>query len=482
MKEGHLNPKLEKRKIQNLNKVNYFISSMLRTHKINEVNQNLIGKEVTLCGWIDSLRVLKSVIFLVLRDRYGKVQSIISSKKDSFDKAKGLTQESCIKIKGKVKARPEGQENKEMEEQGKVEIEINELEIFNLCNNLPLDLKNENNEEDTRLENRFLDLRTKRMQENIVLRGKVISATLEFFEKQGFTYVETPILGKSTPEGARDFLVPSRKEPGKVYALPQSPQLFKQLSQVAGFDKYIQIARCFRDEDSRKDRQPEFTQIDVEMSFVEQNDVIDLIEKLMKHLFKKVLDIDLRIPFKKISYDEAMKKYGEDDPDIRKKGEDFAFCWVVDFPAFEYSEEEKRHKATHHPFTMPLIEGNNKLNFDENSKSHAYDLVLNGSEIGGGSIRIHDLEMQEKIFDILKISKKEAKEKFGFLIKALGFGAPPHGGIALGMDRLVQLMCKEENIREVIPFPKNKEGKDMMLNSPSEVSKKQLEEVGLKKK
>ncbi len=454
---------------------------MLRSHKINEVNEKLEGSEVSLCGWIDSLRVLKSVVFIVLRDKYGKVQAVISSKKDSFEKAKELTQESCVKIIGKVKKRPEGQENKEMGEQGKVEIEINDLEVFNLCNNLPLDLKNKNNDEETRLKHRFLDLRTDKMQKNIWIRSRVIEAALEFFTKEGFVYFETPILGKSTPEGARDFVVPSRNYNGEFYALPQSPQLFKQLSQVAGFDKYIQIARCFRDEDLRKDRQPEFTQIDLEMSFVEQDDVIDVIERMMKHVFKKVLDIDLKIPFQRISYDEAMKKHGRDNPDLRKNKEDnneFAFCWVVDFPAFEYSEEEKRYKSTHHPFTMPS-EGKKVT---EKSKSKAYDIVLNGSEIGGGSIRIHDLEIQEKIFDILGISKKEAEKKFGFLMKALGFGAPPHGGLALGLDRLVQIMAGEETIREVIPFPKNKVGRDVMLNAPSEISKEQLDEAGIKLK
>lgn len=451
---------------------------MLRTHKIGEVNSKLVGKKVKLCGWIDSIRVLKSVIFIVLRDRYGKVQAVISDKNNSFKEAKTLTLESCVSIEGKVKKTIIPIKSKDVFPFA--EIEISKLKIFNKCSTLPFDLRNENTE-DTRLENRFLDLRTKRMQDNMILRGKVISATLEFFEKQGFVYLETPILGKSTPEGARDFLVPSRKEPGKVYALPQSPQLFKQLSQVAGFDKYIQIARCFRDEDSRKDRQPEFTQIDVEMSFIELEDIIDLIERLMKHLFKKVLNKDIKIPFKKISYDESMKKYKRDSPDIRKKTEDFAFCWITDFPAFEYSKEEKRYKSTHHPFTQPVYK-KNKLDFNEKSKSHAYDLVLNGSEIGGGSIRIHNSEIQEKVFDILKISKSEAKKKFGFLLNALKFGAPPHGGIALGLDRLVQLMCKENNIREVIAFPKNKEAKDMMLDAPSEVSKEQLNEVGLKKK
>lgn len=454
---------------------------MIRSHKLSEVDENLEGKEVELCGWVDSIRILRSVVFIILRDRYGKVQTVISSKKQGFDEAKKLTQESCIYVKGTVKKRPEGQENPEMGNSSKVEIETTKLEIFNLCPPLPFDIKNKDTDEETRLKHRFLDLRTQRMQKNIILRGNVINSTIEFFNKQNFVYFETPELGKSTPEGARDFVVPSRNHKGKFYALPQSPQLFKQLSQISGFDKYIQIAKCFRDEDTRKDRQPEFTQIDVEMSFVEKEDIISLTEKLMKHLFKKTLDIDLKIPFKRMTYDEAMEKYGRDDPDLREEtGEEFSFCWIVDFPAFEYSEEEKRYKSTHHPFTLPIPGKKGKLDFNENSRSYAYDLVLNGSEVGGGSIRVHDSEIQEKIFNVLGLSKKEVKEKFGFLMDALKYGSPPHGGIALGMDRLVQLMAKEETIRDVIPFPKNKEAKDLMLNAPSEISKEQLDELGIK--
>lgn len=455
---------------------------MLRTHKISEVEKKLAGKKVELCGWVDSVRDFKSMVFIVLRDRYGKVQCIVPKNSKGFGDAKKVTLESSIKIVGEVKSRPKGQENKNMGKQGEVEVNVSDLNIFNLCPKLPFDIKGDP-VEDMRLKYRFLDLRTERMQKNIVLRGKITSAVLEFFEKENFVYMETPILGKSTPEGARDFLVPSRKEKGKVYALPQSPQIFKQLSQVACFDKYIQIPRCFRDEDSRKDRQPEFTQIDVEMSFIEEDDIIDVIERMLKHVFKKVLNRDIKTPFKRISYDESMKKYGRDNPDLRKNKDDvneFAFCWVVDFPTFEYSKEDKRVKSVHHPFTTPVPGKKGKLDFNEKSKSRAYDVVLNGSEIGGGSIRIHDSEVQSKVFDILKISKAEAQRKFGFLLNALKFGAPPHGGIALGMDRLVQLMAGEDNIREVIAFPKNKEAKDLMMDSPSDVYKDQLDEVGLK--
>jgi len=425
---------------------------MLRTHKLNEVNEKLSGKKVKLCGWVDVIREHGNVMFIDLRDRYGKVQSVISKKAgEEFQKAKKLTMESCIGIEGEVKLRPKGTENKELAS-GKVEIGIERIHIYSI------------------------DLRSKRMQKNILLRSAVLRAVRNFFHKEDFVEIETPILAKSTPEGARDYIVPSRNYPGKFYALPQSPQLFKQLSQIAGFDKYIQIAKCFRDEDLRSDRQPEFTQIDVEMSFIEQDDIIDVVERMIKSLFKEVLNVDVKIPFNRITYQDAIKKYKTDKPDLRKEtGEDFAFCWILDFPLFEYSDEEARYKSTHHPFTMP-----NMKDFQKNkkqAKSLAYDLVLNGVEIGGGSIRIHDADIQQQVFDVLKISKKEAQEKFGFLLNALSFGAPPHGGIAFGFDRLVAMMSGEQSIRDVIAFPKNKEAKDVMLDAPSEISKEQLKEA-----
>lgn len=449
---------------------------MLRTHKIGEIDESLVGKKVTICGWVDTIREHGSLIFLDVRDRYGKVQTVIHKKKEDFSKAKDLSVESSIQITGEVKLRPEGTINEDLKS-GKVEISIGKLEIFNKCPVLPFHINDENVGEDVRLKHRFLDLRSDSMKENILLRSEVTLNILDFFRKEGFAYIETPVLGKSTPEGARDFIVPSRKHPAKFYALPQSPQLFKQLSQVAGFDKYVQIARCFRDEDSRKDRQPEFTQVDIEMSFIEQEDIMNLLENLISYVFEKTMNIKLKTPFKRITYSEAMKKYGRDNPDLRPETkEEFAFCWVIDFPAFEWSEEEKRFKAVHHPFTQPVPEefaGENP----EKAKSFAYDLVLNGSEIGGGSIRIHDPETQQKVFEILKITKQEAEKKFGFLLSALRYGAPPHGGFAIGLDRLVQLMAKRENIREVIAFPKTSEAIDVMLDAPSEVSPEQLKEV-----
>jgi aspartyl-tRNA synthetase len=453
---------------------------MLRSHTIGEINEKLVGKKVTLCGWVDTIREHGAVTFIDLRDRYGKIQTVISKKKENFNDTKKITMESCIKIRGEVKLRPKGTENKDVSS-GKVEISIDEIEIFNLAPSLPFEINDQDLNEEIRFKYRFLDLRSDRMHRNLILRSDALKVVRDFFYNEKFIEIETPILAKSTPEGARDYIVPSRNYPGKFYALPQSPQLFKQLSQVGGFDRYIQIARCFRDEDLRSDRQPEFTQIDVEMSFVEQEDMVDLVERMIKYLFKKIMNVDLKIPFNRMSYDEAMSKYNTDRPDLRPETkEKYAFCWVLDFPMFEYNKDEKRYIAMHHPFTKPK----NLKQDKEKAKAHAYDIVLNGVEIGGGSIRIHDSELQQQVFDILKISKKEAQEKFGFLLKALSFGAPPHGGIAFGFDRLIQLLTEENSIRDVIAFPKNKEAKDVMLDSPSEISDRQLKEanISVKKK
>ncbi|HJO15058.1 MAG TPA: aspartate--tRNA ligase [Candidatus Pacearchaeota archaeon] len=449
---------------------------MLRDYNLGEVNEKLAGKKVRLCGWIDTIRAHGKVAFFDLRDRYGKVQCVIVKKNDDFEKVCKLNRESCVCVEGEVNLRPKGSENKELGS-GKVELFLSNVEVLSESPVLPFEINDKIENEELRLKYRFLDLRSDRMQRNLIKRSDTLNAIRQFFHNEGFVEIETPILAKSTPEGARDYIVPSRNFPGNFYALPQSPQLFKQLSQVSGFDKYIQIARCFRDEDLRSDRQPEFTQVDVEMSFIEQDDIIDITEKMLKELFKKVLGEEIKTPFPRISYDEAMKKYGKDSPDIRKKGEKFAFCWVVDFPLFDYSKEDKKYKSIHHPFTMPKTGKKGKLDFNEKSKSVAYDIVLNGVEIGGGSIRIHDSEIQEKIFDILKLSKKEAKDKFGFLLEALSFGAPPHGGIALGLDRIVQLMLGEDSIREALAFPKNKEARDVMINAPSGIDKKQLKET-----
>jgi aspartyl-tRNA synthetase len=438
------------------------------------------GKSVLIKGWIDTIREHGKIIFLEIRDITGTIQTLATAKDENFNIIKQLSKEYCVEIKGKVSARPKGTENKNSPA-GSVEIKIQELKILNQCLPLPFDLENPDTSEEIRLKYRYLDLRRPLMQKNLILRSKVIKVIRDFLYKEGFNEFETPILAKSTPEGARDYVVPSRTQPGMFFALPQSPQLFKQLLMVAGFEKYFQIAKCMRDEDLRSDRQPEFTQLDVEMSFIEQEEIIDLTERLLKEIWKEVLNVDIKIPFQRITYDESVKKYGVDRPDLRKDKnnlKEFAFCWVVDFPAFDYSRENKKFVATHHPFTHPEMNSFNKE--PKTAKSIAYDIVLNGVEIGGGSIRIHKEEIQSKVFEFLGIGKKEQREKFGFLLDALKFGAPPHGGIAWGLDRLIQIIAGANSIREVIAFPKNKEAKDLMLDAPSNLSAKQLKDVHIK--
>jgi len=452
---------------------------MERTH-IGEINEKIKDKKIKIEGWVDIIREHGKLIFLDIRDLTGIVQCVITSKNEQITLAKSLTKESCISIEGVVGLRPEKTVNPNIPT-GKVELKIENINVLNYCSALPFDLENQETNEEIRLQYRYLDLRRKQMQNNLIIRSKIIRIIRDCLYGEGFNEFETPLLAKSTPEGARDYVVPSRTQSGKFFALPQSPQLFKQLLMVAGFEKYFQIAKCMRDEDLRSDRQPEFTQLDVEMSFIEQDDIIKLTEKILKKIWKEILNIDIKTPFQRITYDEAMSKYKSDRPDLRKNKEDkkeFAFCWVVDFPAFEYSEEHKKYVATHHPFTMPNMEEFEKN--PANAKSKAYDIVLNGVEIGGGSIRIHNPEIQQKVFRFLGINEKEQKEKFGFLLDALKFGAPPHGGIAWGLDRLIQIILGVDSIREVIAFPKNKEAKDLMLEAPSKLSEKQLKEVHIK--
>lgn len=449
---------------------------MLRTHTCGELRKEHAGKEVTLCGWVEAHRVQGKLSFIMLRDRYGTTQVFVNPKLTS--EFSSISKESVISIIGEVKERPENQIKKEMVT-GEIELSAKEIKILNNAEEIPLDP--ETSSEETRLKYRYLDLRSERMQKNLLLRHKVIEIIHSFLSKEKFIGVETPLLAKSTPEGARDYLVPSRKFPGKFFALPQSPQLFKQLMMVAGYDKYYQIARCLRDEDLRSDRQPEFTQLDMELSFVEEEDIYTLSENLMKKVFKEALDIDLKIPFPRMTYKEAMEKHKSDKPNLSKGKDDFQFLWVHEFPMLDFSEEEGRHVAVHHPFTAPREEDLDLIEKDPtNVRSHGYDLVLNGFEIAGGSIRNHDSDIQQRIFKALKIEEEEQQEKFGFLINALKQGAPPHGGIAFGLDRLIAVMAQEESIRDVIPFPKNKDAKDLMLDSPSEVSKEQLKELKLK--
>ncbi len=452
---------------------------MLRTHKIGEINEKLDGKKVKVSGWVDTTREHGKVLFIDLRDRYGKLQCVITAQNSDFQKAKALAKESCISLEGSINKRPKGTENKEIST-GNVELLIDRLEVFNNCPRLPFELDEKDVTEDVRLKYRFLDLRRGVLQKSLMFRHKFIKSIRDYFDKEGFIEVETPLLGKSTPEGARDYIVPSRVNPGKFYALPQSPQLYKQLLMVSGFDRYFQIAKCLRDEDLRADRQPEFTQLDVEMSFVEEEDIYHVVEHALKHAFKETLGIDLKIPFRRISYDDAMKKYHSDKPDLRKEtGEKYAFTWIVDFPMFEYNKEEKKYDAAHHPFCMPT---NLEIMEKEPLKVRArtYDLVLNGTELLSGSIRIHNPEIQMKVFKILGISEKEAQKKFGFLLNALSYGAPVHGGFAIGLDRLIQILTETESIREVIAFPKNKEAKDIMLDAPAEIDEKQIKEAHIK--
>lgn len=587
-----------------------------RDYYCGDLNESNIGEEVRLLGWVDTVRDHGGVLFINLRDREGIVQVVFDPSKISeelYNKAKKLKSEYVIGVRGRVGKRPVGTENPKMKT-GNIEVHGEDLLILNTSKVLPFQIEdNIKVNEEVRLKYRYLDLRRPSMQRNIVLRHEVYQAVREFLVGNGFIEVETPMLTKSTPEGARDFLVPSRLEKGKFYALPQSPQLFKQILMVAGLERYFQIVKCFRDEDLRADRQPEFTQIDLEMSFVSQEDVMSLSEGLIQYVYKKVLGIDIKIPFRRMSYDEVVNKYGTDKPDLRyglelidvsdiakevefkvfndavksggivkginikggskfsrkeiddlteyakkfgakgmawiklenggvnspilkffteeqkqrllnsMKGEDgdllvfiadkkdityrvlgslrkyiaekmnlidnskLEFLWVVDFPLFEWDEEENRLVAIHHPFTSPkdgdiyrLDEALNNPEIALTFKSKAYDMVLNGEEIGGGSIRIHTPFIQEKIFKLLGISEEEANEKFGFLIEALSYGAPPHGGLAFGLDRILALITGSESIRDVIAFPKTQKGVCPLTGAPDFVFKKQLKELGVK--
>ncbi len=584
---------------------------MKRTNTCGQLSKKNIGKKAVLQGWVAKRRDHGNLIFIDLRDRYGITQVVFNptDSKDAHKNAEKLGKEFVVLIEGKVAGRPKGTENKDIGT-GKIEVHASKLEILNpAATPLPIELdKHLLAGEDQRLKYRFLDLRRPELQKNIILRHKVAKAFRDFFDKEEFLEIETPILAKSTPEGARDYLVPSRVQEGKFFALPQSPQLFKQILMVSGFDRYFQIVKCFRDEDLRADRQPEFTQVDVEMSFVDEDDIFDVMERAMSFVFKQTLGMNVKTPFSRISFDDAMNRFGSDKPDTRfemelvditseMKGTDFGifnsvievkgtikalvvekgceklskkdvdkltdiaklykakgmmsiwvkgkeiesqiskflpektvkallsktkakkgdlillvadnwntacvslgyvrlavgekldlidkkkfnFLWVLDFPLLEWNDDEQRYTAMHHPFTSPKDSDLKLLDTSpEKAKAKAYDLVLNGSEVGGGSIRIHQEKLQEKMFAALGISKQEAESKFGFLLTAFKYGAPPHGGIALGLDRLIALMCGAESIREVIAFPKNKASISLMDNAPSEVTEKQLKELSLK--
>jgi len=585
---------------------------LLRTHTCGELRSNHVGEQVTLCGWVDTYRDHSGVLFVDLRDRYGKTQIVFAPEGgcENLAAAKTLRSEFVIAVTGKVAPRPEGTINPKLDT-GEIEVRVAELTILNRSLTPPFQPgAKELPGEDVRLKYRYLDLRRANMQRTMLLRHRMIKIMRDYCDELGFIDVETPILGRSTPEGARDYLVPSRIQPGMFYALPQSPQLYKQILMIAGYDRYVQIARCFRDEDLRADRQPEFTQLDLEMAFVDADDVIGVIDGLVARMAKEILGLELSLPLPRMTYDEAMERFGHDAPDLRfgmelidltdlaaecefrvfrgtaesggrvrainakgaagsysRKGideltayvvEDFGarglawfkveegpklaspiaknfgdamlgriaqrmeaepgdlllfvadrpevtgkalyglrkrlaaelrlydpslmhFSWVVEFPMFAYDEEEGAWTAMHHPFTAPRRQDVELLAADPGAcRAQAYDLVINGYEAGGGTIRIHDQKLQQQVFRLLGIDEAAARERFGFLLDALQYGAPPHGGIALGIDRLVMLFGRRENIRDCIAFPKTQRATDPMTGAPSEVDARQLRELGVK--
>jgi aspartyl-tRNA synthetase len=459
---------------------------MLRTHTCGELTVNDVDKEVTLCGWVATRRDHGKLIFIDIRDRAGLTQVVFLPKDspDAYKNAQELRSEFVIKVTGKVNRRPANTVNPKLAS-GEIEVLAKNLEILNPSLTPPFEIQDELDiTEEMRLKYRYLDLRRKKVFNNFILRHRLYDIIRTFLNAKEFIECETPILTKSTPEGARDYLVPSRVNQGKFFALPQSPQLFKQIFMVSGIEKYYQIAKCFRDEDLRADRQPEFTQLDLEMSFIDEEDIFSLFEQMMQEIFKGLKGIDIKIPFPRMSYAEAQSKYQTDKPDLKKELDtDFAFVWIVDFPLFKYNQEEKRWESEHHPFTAPVDADLQILEkTPDKVKSRSYDLVLNGMEIGSGSIRIHNQELQQKIFNIIGINNEDARKRFGFLLEAFQFGAPPHGGFAFGIDRLLAVIAGEPSIREMIAFPKTSAAFCLMTGAPSDVDEKQLKELGIEVK
>jgi len=466
------------------------MKTAMRTHTCGELTKKDEGKKVSLCGWITTHRIQGKISFIVLRDKYGETQIFVNE--DLTDKIGEIRRESVINVSGIVVKRPDKQVKKDINT-GDIEIKADKLKILSEAEPLPLEIdEHVETTEDVRLKYRYLDLRKPHLQKNLLLRHKAINFIRNYLDKKDFVEINTPVLTKSTPEGARDYLVPSRLHKGMFYALPQSPQQYKQLLMVAGADRYFQIAPCFRDEAARAHRAPgEFYQLDLEMSFVSQEDLLKLVEDLMIKMVKEVFPSKkfTKLPFPRLPYDEVMKKYKTDSPDIRKDKNDpdeLGFCWIIDFPLFtKQSEEDFFHGAgkewapSHHMFTRPKDEDIPLLDTDPGkAKSYQHDLVLNGFEVGGGSIRIHDAKIQEKIFDLIGFNKKQ-KQQFSHILEAFSYGVPPHGGIAPGLDRLFMAILGEPSIREVIAFPKNKEARDLVMDAPSKVEEEQLHELGI---
>jgi aspartyl-tRNA synthetase len=455
---------------------------------INETIEH-IDKKVRLSGWVDSRRDHGKIIFIDLRDKTGIAQIVFSNDLDPkmYKIAESLRPEWVINIIGTVKERPESMRNEKIKT-GKIEIKAEEINIYNKAETLPFPIQTDGYEidEEKRLKYRYLDLRRKRLQKNLKMRQEVIYFARTYLKEKGFTEIETPLLTKSTPEGARDFLVPARLQSGKFYALPQSPQQYKQLLMVAGLERYFQIARCLRDEDPRSDRQAEHTQLDIEMSFIETEDILNLIETIYidicKTLFpdKKIKEI----PFPRMTHKEAAEKYNSDKPDLRtdkKDNNELAFCFITDFPMFEWHEGDKRWGAMHHPFTMPQSTDIEEIKKNpEKILAHQYDLALNGYEIAGGSIRSTNLEVLTAVFEVLGHKAEETKEQFKNYFEAFKYGVPPHGGIASGLDRFLSIILDELNIREVIAFPKTGDNRGLMMDVPSTVSEKQLKELHIR--
>jgi len=447
-----------------------------------------VGEEVKLCGWVSIRRDHGKLIFIDLRDAFGEIQMVVlPNHSEAHAVAQTLRTEWVIEVSGKVNARPEKLVNAE-QANGAIEIEVLAITVLNEATTPPFDISTDGKEvnEEIRLKYRYIDLRRKRMQENMRNRHRVMHFVREFFTNEGFVEIETPNMTKSTPEGSRDYIVPSRTDKGKFYALPQSPQQYKQLLMSAGFERYFQIARCFRDEDTRGDRQPEFTQIDLEMSFVSQEEVMAINEKLIIDLVQTLYPEKKiqQLPFPRLTFKEAMEKYGSDKPDLREDKNDpnvLAFCWVIEFPFFEKTDTGE-WTFTHNPFSAPKPEYMNDLMEQkavENIVAAQYDMVLNGYEIGGGGLRNHNPVALKKVFEIMGYSSERIEKNFGHMLEALGSGTPPHGGLAFGFDRLMMLLQNEPNIREVIPFAKTGEGRDPMMESPSEVLPLQLDELGI---